>query len=90
MFIIDNQLFGLCERTEEFIGPMECAIQYTTDSMYRNLSAKIITPLGTQISLLETPITERTYFFQFSLLVNNTLQIVDRIKFSVQSGILSY
>ena len=86
MFIIDNQLFGRCERTDKFIGPIKCTSQYTTDSMYRNLSAEIIAPLGTQIFALEIPIARETYFFQFSLLVNNTLQIVDRIKFSVQSG----
>ena len=71
----------------EFIEPTECTIQYATDSMYRNLSAEIIAPLGREISILEIPIAEKTYFFQFSVLINSTLQFVDRIEFSTQAGI---
>ena len=64
-----------------------CTIRYTTDPDYGNLSNPITTLVGTApVSLsLTTPGT--VYYFEFSVLMNDTLLIVERMKYMItESG----
>ncbi|XP_064406269.1 uncharacterized protein LOC135351235 [Halichondria panicea] len=64
-----------------------CTIRYTTDPDYGNLSNPITTLVGTApVSLsLTTPGT--MYYFEFSVLMNDTLLIVERIQYTItESG----
>ncbi len=54
-----------------------CNVLYTTDSMYRD-STMIVSPLDTQFEIAE--ITSNTiYFFEFSVSVNVTLLVRNRL-----------
>ena len=64
-----------------------CTIRYTTDPDYGNLSNPITTLVGTApVSLsLTTPGT--IYYFEFSVLMNDTLLIVEQIEYMItESG----
>ena len=64
-----------------------CTIRYTTDPEYGNLSNPITTLVGiTPVSLsLTTP--GNMYYYEFSLLVNETLLIVERMEYmTTESG----
>ncbi len=62
-----------------------CTIRYTTDPDYENLSNPIttLTLVGTApVSLsLTTPGT--VYYFEFSVLMNDTLLIVERMEYMI-------
>ena len=85
LFVVNHQLFGRC--TAQFSGLTRCIIQYTTDSMFRNLSVEAVALPDTQISLLQAPIPGKTYYILFAVLVNNTFQITDRFAFSFSAAI---
>ena len=73
----------MCTVVDGFVvsGNSMCSVQYTTDSMYRNLSEKISVPLSSEISTVEAPTLNITYFFVFSLFVDDTFLITDRLFF---------
>ena len=54
-----------------------CNVLYTTDSMYRD-PMMIVSPLDTQFEIAEIT-TERVYFFEFSVSVNGTLVVRNRL-----------
>ncbi len=59
-----------------------CTIRYTTDPDYGNLSNPITTPVSLSLTTLDT-----MYYFEFSVLMNDTLLIVERIEYMItESG----
>ncbi|XP_064406435.1 uncharacterized protein LOC135351367 isoform X2 [Halichondria panicea] len=54
-----------------------CNVLYTTDSMYRD-PMMIVSPLDTQFEIADIT-TERVYFFEFSVSVNGTLVVRNRL-----------
>ena len=87
VFNRNGQLIGKCTAIENFVGSEMCTVQYTTDSMYKNLSNKTTIPLSTEFLILDPPHTSgRTYYFEFSVVFNGTLQITERIAFSTMTG----
>ena len=81
VFVNNQQLFGGCEAVG-LIEPTKCSVQYTTDSLYRNLSAEVTGLLNTDIPLPGIPVPETTYYFVVSLRVGSTFRIIDRIPFT--------
>ncbi|XP_064406250.1 uncharacterized protein LOC135351213 isoform X2 [Halichondria panicea] len=69
-----------------FRGNQKCTIRYTTDPEYGNLSNPIINPVGTIPVLLSRITPGAMYYFEFSVLVNDTLLITERIEYITESG----
>ena len=61
-----------------------CTIRYTTDPEYGNLSNPIMTPIGTTpVSLSHTTPVGTIYYFEFSVLVTDTLLITERMEYMI-------
>ncbi len=69
-----------------FRGNQTCTIRYTTDPKYGNLSNPIMNPFGTTPVLLSHVTPGSMYYFEFSVLVNDTLLITERIEYVTESG----
>ncbi len=69
-----------------FRGNHKCTIRYTTDPEYGNLSNPIMNPVGTTPVLLSHITPGSMYYFEFSVLVNDTLLITERIEYVTESG----
>ncbi len=69
-----------------FRGKQTCTIKYTTDPEYGNLSNPIMNPVGTTPVLLSRITPGSIYYFEFSVLVNDTLLITERIEYITESG----
>ena len=84
MFSRDHQILGMYSAADGFVGSTECTVQYTTNPMYRNLSEKITLPPDTHIPLLDSPVPKTTYYFLFTVFVNNTmpLELTERLAFT--------
>ncbi len=67
--------------TESVTGSHVCSVRYTTDPLFTGLSDPLTTMLDTPlvISGLNVSIT---YYFEFSLLVNNSLTVIERTNFT--------
>ncbi len=63
-----------------------CTIRYTTDPEYRTLSNPIMNPVGTTPVLLSHITPGSMYYFELSVLVNDTLLITERIEYVTESG----
>ena len=79
-----SQIFGRCKAVSKSVGNSFCTVQHTLHPGFKNLSKEITEPLNVEFSILDAPISGTTYYFLFSVLVNNTLQITERssLKFS--------
>ena len=62
-----------------------CSVRYTTDPLFTGLSAKITSMLDTPFNIPRLS-SDTTYYFEFSLLVNGSLQVIDRISFTAQTS----
>ncbi|XP_064406307.1 uncharacterized protein LOC135351259 isoform X2 [Halichondria panicea] len=69
-----------------FRGNQTCTIRYTTDPEYGNLSNPIMNPVGKTPVLLSHVTSGSMYYFEFSVLVNDTLLIAERIEYVTESG----
>ncbi len=69
-----------------FRGNQTCTIRYTTDPEYGNLSNPIMNPVGKTPVLLSHVTPGSMYYFEFSVLVNDTLLIAERIEYVTESG----
>ncbi len=60
------------------LGASDCNVSYTTDSTYNDTTTTLVSPLNTQFEITGlTPDTE--YYFEFIVLVNDTLLVSNRI-----------
>ncbi len=78
MFVVE------CESsTVSVAAGSECKVWYTTEPLYTGLSEQLNTTLDAPLEIpgLNASVT---YYFEFSLLVNNSLSIVERNSFTVQ------
>ena len=62
-----------------------CTIRYTTDPDYGNLSNPIMNSVATTPVLLSRITPGTMYYFEFSVLVNDTLLITERIEYITES-----
>ncbi len=61
-----------------------CTIRYTTNPEYGNPSNLIMTPVGTTpVSLSHTTPVGTMYYFEFSVLVTDTLLITERMEYMI-------
>ncbi len=60
-----------------------CTIRYTTDPDYGNLSNPITTLVGTAPVSLSLTTPDTVYYFEFSVLMNDTLLIVERMEYMI-------
>ena len=83
-----NQLNGQCTAAKNFARDTVCTVQYTTDLYNGKLSNETTAPLGSKFLLLESPMSNTTYYFLFKVFVNNTLKITDTLimDFPAQTG----
>ena len=60
-----------------------CTIRYTLNPEYRNLSNPIKTLVGAAPVLLSHITPSNMYYFEFSVLMNETLLIVERMEYMI-------
>ncbi|XP_064406026.1 uncharacterized protein LOC135351045 isoform X2 [Halichondria panicea] len=82
---INNQFQVQCISTALTTSSQNCGVRYTTDPLFRELSDEI-TPMLDKPFHLPGLSADTTYFFEFTLLVNGSLQVVDRIGFTAQTS----
>ena len=76
-FLSNDCLFVLECFSNESLDIDSCNVLYTTDSMYLD-STMIVSPLNTQFEITEVT-SNIIYYFDFSLSVNHTLLVRNRI-----------
>ncbi len=60
------------------IGTSDCNVSYTTDSTYNDTTTTLVSPLNTQFEI--TGLTsDAVYYFEFTVSVNDTLLVSNRI-----------
>ncbi len=82
----NNQFKVECISTALTTSSQTCSMRYTTDPLFTGLSDEITSMLDTLFNIPGLS-SDTTYYFEFSLLVNGSLQIVDRISFTPQTSI---
>ncbi len=82
---INNQFQVSCISTALTTSSQICGVRYTTDPLFRELSDEITSMLDTPFHLPGLS-ADTTYFFEFALLVNGSLQVMDRIGFTAQTS----
>ncbi len=71
------------------IGTSDCNVSYTTDSTYNNTTTTLVSPLNTLFEI--TGLTSDTlYYFEFTVLVNDTLLVSNRISERTMSSKYMY
>ncbi len=74
-----------CKSTALSASGQTCSVRYTTDPLFTGLSDEITSMLDTPFSIPGLS-ADTIYYFEFSLLVNSSLQVVDRISFIAQTS----
>ena len=74
-----------CKSTALSASGQTCSVRYTTDPLFTGLSDEITSMLDTPFSIPGLS-ADTIYYFELSLLVNNSLQVVDRISFNTQAS----
>ncbi|XP_064406008.1 uncharacterized protein LOC135351036 [Halichondria panicea] len=74
-----------CISTVLSASGQSCSVRYTTNPLFTGLSDEITSMLDTPFSIPGLS-ADTIYYFKFSLLVNSSLQIVDRISFIAQTS----
>ncbi|XP_064406089.1 uncharacterized protein LOC135351084 isoform X2 [Halichondria panicea] len=75
---LSNDCLFVCECfSNGSLDTDSCNVLYATDSMYRD-PMMIVSPLNTQFEIAEIT-TDRVYFFEFSVSVNGTLVVRNRL-----------
>ncbi len=68
------------------LGTNDCNVSYTTNPTYMNMnSTEIISPLNAQFEIRELSF-DTVYYFEFTVSVNETLQVSSRISERTMSG----
>ncbi len=82
-----NDVFVVeCESsTVSVAAGSECRVQYTTEPLYTELSEQLNTTLDAPLEITGLNASV-TYYFEFSLLVDNSLSVVEQNSFTVQPG----
>ncbi len=82
---INSQFEVQCISTALTTSSQTCGVRYTTDPLFTGLSDEITSMLDTTFTIPGLS-ADITYYFEFSLLVNSSLKLVDRIHFTAQKG----
>ena len=69
-----------CKSTALSASGQTCSVRYTTDPLFTGLSDEITSMLDTPFNISGLG-ADTTYYFEFSLLFNSSLQVVDHISF---------
>ncbi len=80
VLFVNNQFEVQCISTALTTSSQTCGVRYTTDPLLTGLSDEITSMLDTPFSI-PGPSAGTTYYFEFSLLINSSLQVVDHISF---------